>query len=174
MTNFNLNFNDTYEGTGGRIADGDYEIVVKGVKEDVTPGGAEYAEFDLVLRNDFNQEHKNMHVFHKVWKAKATNKYNMKQFNTMGKAFKLQNGKTYTSFQDLLNDFTNKTAKISLKTEKSEYNGKTYENYNVFFNQTALQGLGHTWDKKEEKGGLTDPFQNASGPITITDSDLPF
>lgn len=173
---FNLDFNDVYEGSG-RIADGDYEVVVKNVKEDATPGGAEYVEFDLVLRNDFNQEHKNMHVFHKVWKAKATGKYNMKQFNTMGKAFQLQNGKTYTSFQDLLNDFILKTARISLKNEKSEHNGKEYTNYNVFFNPTALKGLNHTWEKKEAAGAgatPTDPFINGSGPIEIKDDDLPF
>lgn len=177
MTGFNLDFNDVYEGSG-RIADGDYEVVVKNVKEDATPGGAEYVEFVLVLRNDFSQDHKNMHVFHKVWKAKETQKYNMKQFNTMGKAFQLQNGKTYTSFQDLLNDFVNKTARISLKNEESEYNGKTYINYNVYFNPTTLKGLNHTWEKKEkaESGASqpTDPFLNGSGPIEVSDDDLPF
>lgn len=177
MTGFNLDFNDVFEGTGGRIADGNYEVVVKNTKEDATPSGAEYVEFDLVLRNDFDQEHKNMHVFHKVWKAKQTQKYNMKTFNTMGKAFQLQNGKTYTSFQDLLNDFVNKTARIALKNEESEYNGKTYTNYQVYFNKTELNGLNHSWDKKDaatQLAGGTDPFTNGSGPIEIQDDDLPF
>lgn len=177
MTGFSLDFNEVYEGTG-RIVDGDYEVVVKGVKEDATTGGAEYVEFDLVLRNDFAQAHQNMHVFHKVWKAKETGKFNMKTFNTMGKAFQLQNGKTYTSFQDLLNDFVNKTARISLKNVDSEYNGKTYTNYQVYFNQTKLTGLNHSWDKKENSTPAgqapTDPFTNNSGPINLDPNDLPF
>lgn len=170
MTNkeFSLNFEDVYEGSG-RIADGDYEVVVKNVKEDATPNGAEYTEFDLVLRNDFDQAHKNMHVFHKVWKAKDTGKYNMKQFNTMGKAFRLQNGKAYKSLQELLEDFVMKTARISLKNVESEYNGKTYTNYEVYFNQSNLTGLAHQWNKKEQTAGeMLEQNPN------ISDDDLPF
>lgn len=172
MTGFNLDFNDVFEGTG-RIADGDYEVVVKGVKEDTTPSGAEYVEFDLVIRNDFQQQYQNSHVFHKVWKAKDTGKFNMKTFNTMGKAFQLQNGKTYKSFEELLNDFKLKTAKISLKNVDSEYNGKTYTNYQVYFNQTKLTGLSHNFTKGEGDSSQTVSEQISNGVI-VKNSDLPF
>lgn len=172
MTGFSLDYTDVYEGTGGRIADGDYEVIIKSVKEDVTPGGAEYVEFDVVIRNDFDQPHKNMHVFHKVWKAKETGKYNMKSFNTMGKAFQLQNGKTYNSFKELLDDFVLMTARANIKTEKSEYNGKEYENYRVFFNQSKLTGVSHNWNQSGDNS--TNPAPMGQAPVEISDDDLPF
>jgi len=167
---FNLDFNDVFEGKG-KVADGDYEIFVNGVKEDSTPGGAEYVEFDLIIRNDFDQAYKNSHLFHKVWKAKDTGKFNMKTFNTMGKACQLQNGKSYKSLQELLEDFVKKTAVVNVKNETSEYGGKTYENTNVkYWNQTKLTGLNHQF-KSAEGSGNDNPVPNN---YEVSDDELPF
>lgn len=169
---FNLDFNDVYEGTGS-IADGDYEVVIGRCNEDATPGGAEFIEFDLIIRNDVNQAHKNMHIFNKVWKAKDTGKYNMKTFNTIGKACQLQNGKSYKSLKELLDDYVGKTAIVNVKNEESEYNGKTYNNLNVKY-----------WNKSKLTGPMNHQFKNANdnktvselmgSGIEITDEDLPF
>lgn len=171
MTGFSLDFNDVFEGTG-RVEDGNYEVFVNNVKEDATQGGAEYVEFDLIIRNDIaDQKFANSHLFHKVWKTKATGKYNMKTFNTMGKAFQLQNGKQYNSFQDLLNDFVNKVALVNVKNEESEYNGKNYTNTNVkYFNQSKYPNLAH---QKKTKDQMNIGEMAASG-IQIDDSTLPF
>lgn len=171
MTEFNLDFNDVFEGNG-KIKDGFYEVFVNGVKEDATPGGAEYVEFDLIIRNDvMGNEHKNSHLFHKVWKAKATGKFNMKTFNTMGKAFKLQNGKTYQSFQELLGDFVNKVANVKVENETSEYQGKSYENTNCrYFQESKFPQLAHTKKEKDEM----NINEMASSGLTISDDDLPF
>lgn len=171
MTGFSLDFNDVFEGTG-RVEDGNYEVFVNNVKEDATQGGAEYVEFDLIIRNDIaDQKFANSHLFHKVWKTKATGKYNMKTFNTMGKAFQLQNGKQYNSFQDLLNDFVNKVALVNVKNEESEYNGKNYTNTNVkFFNQSKYPNLAHQKKTKDQMN--INELQGAA--IDISDDDLPF
>lgn len=172
MSGFSLDFNDVFEGAG-RVADGDYEVVVNRVSEGATQGGAEYIEFDLIIRNDFNQQYKNSHIFHKVWKAKETGKYNMKTFNTIGKACQLQNGKSYKSLNDLLEDFYRKTALVNVKNEESEYNGKTYTNTNIkYWNKSKLTGpLNHEFKAKENDN---DPFANDGKPIDIQESDLPF
>lgn len=170
MTGFSLDFNDTFEGTS--VADGMYEVFVNKVKEDATPSGAEYTEFDLIIRNDVAaNKHKNVHLFHKVWKSKDTGKYNMKTFNTMGKAMKLPNGKTYKSFNELLEDFVNKTALVKVLNEESEYNGQTYTNTNVkYFNESKFPNLSHT---AKDKAAMNINEMDAAG-ITIQDSDLPF
>src|SRR5690625_786228 len=104
MAGFNLDFENVYEGNGGQVEDGWYEVVVNRCNEDATPSGAEYTEFDLVIRNDLDQPSKNMHIFEKNFKAKATGKYNMMIFNTIGKAWQRQKGNTYNSIQTLLGD----------------------------------------------------------------------
>jgi len=170
MAGFSLDFDEVYEGTGS-IADGDYEVVVNSCGENATPNGAEYIEFDLIIRNDIDQSHKNQHVFHKVWKAKADGKYNMKTFNTIGKACQLQNGKSYKSLDDLLSDYVRKTAVVNIKNEESEYNGKTYTNTNVkYFNKTKFPRLAHEF--KAASGGGNEAPEGAID--TITDDDLPF
>ena len=164
MTGFSLDFNDVFE---GKIADGTYEVVVNNCKEDVTPGGTEFIQFDLIIRNDIEQKHKNQHIFHRVWKAKETGKYNMKTFNTIGKACQLQAGKAYKSLDELLKDFEGKTAIVNVKNETSEYNGSNYENLNVkYWNQTKFPNLQHQF--KQSSNG-----QPQGGP-TITNDQLPF
>lgn len=172
MTGFNLDFTDTYE--GGNIEDGDYEVVVGRCNEDATQNGAEYVEFDLIIRNDIDQKHKNQHIFHKVWKAKDTGKYNMKTFNTIGKACQLQNGKSYKSLEELLSDFYRKTAIVNVKNEKSEYNGKTYDNLNVkFWNKTKFPDLQHQFKNENSNDNKTVSQMMASG-VEISDDELPF
>jgi len=170
MAGFSLDFDEVYEGTGS-IADGDYEVVVNTCGENATPNGSEYIEFDLIVRNDIDQSSKNQHVFHKVWKAKVDGKYNMKTFNTIGKACQLQNGKSYKSLDDLLSDYVKKTAVVNIKNEESEYNGKTYKNTNVkYFNKTKFPRLAHEF--KAASGGGNDVPDGAI--YTITDDMLPF
>jgi hypothetical protein len=171
MSGFSLDFNDVFEGTG-RIEDGEYEVVIGRCNEDATPGGAEFIEFDLIVRNDVDQKYKNIHIFHKVWKAKDTGKYNMKTFNTIGKACQLQNGKSYKSLQELLDDYVHKTALVNVKNEESTYNGKTYTNTNVkFWNVSKITGpCQHQFKSKDD---MTAGEMFNSG-IEIKDSDLPF
>jgi hypothetical protein len=172
MAGFSLDFTDVFEGTG-RIADGDYEVVVNRCSEDATPGGAEFVEFDLIIRNDVDQAHKNMHIFHKVWKAKDTGKYNMKTFNTIGKACQLQNGKSYKSFKELLDDYFMKTAIVNVKNEVSEYNGKTYNNTNVkYWNKSKLSGPSRHQFKNDNDSKTVSELINSG--IDIKDEDLPF
>jgi hypothetical protein len=170
MSGFSLDFNDVFE---GKIEDGNYEVVVNRVSEDATPGGAEFVEFDLIVRNDVDQKFKNVHIFHKVWKAKDTGKYNMKTFNTIGRACQLQNGKSYKSLKELLDDYVMKTVIVNVKNEDSEYNGKSYTNTNVkYWNKSNLTGpCRHQF--KNDNASKTVSELMSSG-IDIKDDDLPF
>ena len=174
MTGFSLDFNETYEGFD-KIQDGTYEVIIEKVNEDATQGGAEFTNFQMVIRNDIQQEHKNQKVWHRNWKAKETGKYNMIMFNTIGKAAQLQNGKTYKSFEELLNDYVGKPLKVTVKNETSEYNGKTYENLNIKkWEQTGFPQVQHQFKTSSDSpSNMTFEQQQASG-IDINDDDLPF
>jgi len=163
---FQLDQNDVFE--GGKIEDGTYEVLVVKCYEDASQSGSENTTFDLVIRNDIEQKSKNMRIWNRVWKSKKDNKYNMKMFNTIGKACQLQNGKTYNSFEELLNDFVGKPVQVYVKNETSEYNGNTYENLNVkSWSETKFSNVQHQF---KDQG---DAPAN-SGPADISDSDLPF
>lgn len=165
MTGFKIDYDKAQE--FGNVADGEYEVVVFNVKEDATPGGAEYLNFDLIIRNDIQQSYKNSHIFHKVWKSKETGKYSQGMVMALAKNFGLPDGKSYASFDDFLNDFAMRTAKVRVKNETSESNGKKYENLNVKKLETSkFPELQHQF-----KSNNTTPQQSIPD---IQDEDLPF
>ncbi|PTJ15911.1 DUF669 domain-containing protein [Staphylococcus simulans] len=166
MTNFTLNMEDTFD---GGIQDGTYEVVITKCEENATQSGTEHVDMRLTIRNDIDQKFKNNIVFHKIWKAKATGKYDMRFFNTIGAAAQLQQGKQYSSIEELFKDFLGKPVRVTVKNETSEYNGKTYENLNVKrWDKTKFPELGHKF--KTEDGG--NPFAGAD--VIDDNEDYPF
>lgn len=173
MAGFTLDFNNTFEGFQ-KIEDGLYEVVIDHATEDATPSGAEFTNFQMTIRNDLDQPHKNQKIWHRVWKAKATGKYNMTMFNTIGKAAGLQAGKVYNTFDELLEDFRGKPVQVYVENTTSEYNGKTYENLEVKqWKQTKFPNVQHQWKKKDENNQSNDNNVFDSQP-SIGENDLPF
>lgn len=169
MSGFKLDFNNTFEGFE-KVEDGVYEVIIESAVEDATPSGAEHTNFTMVIRNDLDQPHKNQKIWHRNWKAKATGKYNMMMFNTIGKAAQLENGKSYNSFDELLNDYEGKPVQVFVKNETSEYNGKTYENLNVKqWKNTNFPNVQH-----QLKGTSAGVSSNAAPEVTVNDDDLPW
>lgn len=163
MTNFTLNMEDTFD---GGIQDGTYETVITKFEENATQAGTEFADVRLTVRNDIDQKYKNNIIFHRVWKAKATQKYDMRFFNTIGSAAQLQQGKQYNSIEELFQDFLGKPVRVTVKNETSEYNGKTYENLNVKrWEKTKFQELSHKF--KTEDG--VNPFAGNEQEEDTTD-----
>lgn len=162
---FQFNHSDKFE---GGLKDGVYEAVISTVKEDVTPGGAQYVDVVLVVRNDIQQTGQNALIFHKIWKAKSTGKYNQKAFNTIGWSAQMDENKQYQSLQDVFDDLQGKPVLVKVKNETSEHNGTTYENLNVKqWNISKFPIVQHQWKAKNE-----NPFQAAT-PV-IEEDDLPF
>lgn len=160
---FKLDFNDVFEGNS-TIKDGTYECVIHRVSEGATPGGSEYIQFDLIIREDVDQAYKKCHIFHKVWKGKGAQddkKRVRRDFNTIGKASSMTDGMSFKSLDELYRAYEGKSIKVTVKNESSEYNGKTYENLNV---------------KRWEQSKLTKTAVQLMNELgaEIQDDDLPF
>ena len=159
MTGFTLDFENKFDGA---IKDGTYEVVIYIMNEDVAGTGTEFTNVNMIIRNDIEQPHKNQHIFHRIWKSKETNKYNMMMFNTIGYAAQLENGKQYGSMDELLDDYVGKPIKVRVKNETSEYNGKTYENLNV-----------KSWDKSEFPIVQHEYKEAPKKSTDVTTTDIP-
>ncbi|EMK0855209.1 DUF669 domain-containing protein [Listeria monocytogenes] len=160
---FKVDHNDAFS---GGVENGTYEVVLYHANEDATKSGAEFINIDLIIRNDVNQKYQNAHIFHRIWKTKATNEYNSTALNTIAKAIQLPNGKDYNTINELLQDFLIKTCQVTVKNEESEYNGQTYNNLNVkAWGESKITGpLQHQFKKKE----------NDLPPVEVNESNLPF
>ena len=167
---FQLDYSDVND---GQIKDGDYEAVIFTVNEDASPSGSEFINFDMIIRNDIEQQYKNSHIFHRVWKAKATGKYNINMIMRIAQAVGLPEGKSYNSFDDLLKEFHGKAVKVRVKNEKQEFNGQIYDNLNVKrWNQTEFPSIQHQW--KDNPQQASDPLMGQGQTIDISSDDLPF
>lgn len=168
MTAFKVDYNEAQD--FGAVPDGDYEVVIFNVTEDASKGGTEFINFDMVIRNDIKQPRQNSHLFHRVWKSKETGKYNRGMIMSLAKSFGLPDGKEYQSFENFLEDFAMRPAKVKVKNEQSEYNGKTYDNTNIKkFETTKFPELQHQWKKSNAEKSV-----NPSPAFDISDNDLPF
>lgn len=115
----------------GAIADGTYEVTIDLAKQDATQGGADYLDIRFRIRKDFQQEFQNNIIFHRIFAKKADGKYPVASIMNLAKAAGIPDGTKFTSLEDYLNQLEGKALKVTVKNEKSEYKGKTYENLNV-------------------------------------------
>lgn len=166
MTTFNLDFSKAQQ--GNEIKDGAYEVVVNKAVENATKSGAEFIDIDLIVRNDVDQPFQNKHIFPKIWKAKATGKYNESMIMAIAQALQLEDGKSYNGFDELLADFVLKPVRVTVKNEES--NG--YRNTNV-----------KRWEKTNTTGPVNHQFKKGDEPsfgpersraTTVRNDSLPF
>lgn len=115
----------------GAIADGIYEVAIDLAKQDATQGGADYLDIRFRIRKDFQQEFQNNIIFHRIFAKKEDGKYPVASIMNLAKAAGIPDGTKFTSLEDYLNQLEGKALKVTVKNEKSEYKGKTYENLNV-------------------------------------------
>ena len=162
---FTMNHNDVMG--DGPIPEGNYEVVVKEAKEDVTKNGVQHISLDLVIRNDIKQGYQNAHIWAKLWKSKETGQYSMKMFNTIGKALNIPNGKYYNSLNELLQDFNGKVCTVKVKHE--EYNGYTNAKVAAWTN-TKFPNFYHFWNAG--KNGSAVP--GLGQVVSFHNNDVPF
>lgn len=170
---FKLDFSEATD--FGPVPDGIYEVVTFNVNEDATQNGAEFINFDFIIRNDIQQARGNSHLFHRIWKSKKDGKYNKGMVMTVAKACGLEDGKEYNSFDDFLADFAMTPVKVQVKNEQSEYNGKTYDNTNIKrFMGTSYPDVQHQFKGKAAESTPNFDRDLGQSSIDISDEDVPF
>ncbi|WP_270529556.1 DUF669 domain-containing protein [Limosilactobacillus vaginalis] len=162
---FTLDFSQASNGT---IKDGTYEAVIFNVLEDATPGGSEYMNFDMIVRNDVQQPYQNAHIFQRIWRAKATGKYNAGMINTIAQAANLTDGKSYQSLEELMSDFVNHPVKVTIKNEESDYDKKVYPNVKRW-SKSDYPNVQHQF-----KSGVKPQSTTSTTDTAVGNEDLPF
>ncbi|MBE6070030.1 MAG: DUF669 domain-containing protein [Clostridium lundense] len=145
---FTVDTNNTQE-QQGLIKPGDYEVVIKEVKEGASQQkGTPFIQIELVVRNDVNQEFKNKHLWYTIWDTPATREKGMyaKQINTVSKHAGVQNGANFNSVADWGKFITGRPVLATVKHE--EYNGEQKERV-TFINATKFPQCQHSWKQED-------------------------
>lgn len=138
------------------ITDGTYETFVDKAEQDATRNGADFLNFHFRIRSDFEQEFKNNVIFYRIYAKKEDGKYPVGAIMNLAKQAGIPDGTRFASLDDYLKQLVGKPLKITVKNEKSEWEGKTYDNLNV------------KRIEKSELGAMHNPADD------FDDSDLPF
>lgn len=173
MAGFDLDFSEIKDII---VADGKYEVVVNSVAEDATKGGTQFINLDLIIRNDIkNQSFANAHIFARVFKSKQNGKYPKRMIFTIARATGMPDKTHFESLEDFFQKLWHRPALVTVKNEKSEYNGKTYEHVNVKrWEISKFPEVQHKFKESNKETGSTDPFANGGQSIDIPDDQLPF
>lgn len=102
--------------TGGLKPAGDYETIITGIEERTNKNGKTSLNFKLIIRNDVDgQKYGNACLFFTIWKLRepteadlSVNGYSYGTLMGVGKAVKLQDGKSYADLTEYCNDLVGK------------------------------------------------------------------
>jgi len=162
-------FEVNYEQANSLVSEGTYEAIVKTAYQNTTKNGKQYISIRWVIRNDVEQKHQNRTIGQTLWKRKeptaadkAVDGFSNAQIQAICKAVQLENGKTYASLDEWLNDLKHKKAQIIVKHE--EYNGKTDARVDMT-RPTMKPECTHEFPVEAEQ---TQQYAD------ISDDDLPF
>lgn len=102
------------------VADGMYEVVINGAKQDVfKQSGNDYIQFDLVIRNDIaDQRSKGSHIFYRIFPSKETKKYSIGMLLAVGKAAGIPDKTHFDNLDDYFNKLYRLPMLVTVKNEK--------------------------------------------------------
>ncbi|MDB1684993.1 DUF669 domain-containing protein [Enterococcus durans] len=156
----------------------DYEMIIVGATEKVTPKGSEALSIDLVVRNDLrnvqgmeetNGKYHDRHVFNDNWKKTINGnyQYDTSHFQYILDAVGVPENTPINSVDELVDIITGKPVLVYVKLEDNTYNGETTKVNRVApwgYKKTKYPQVGHTI--KEKKKTTTT--------IEIPQDDYPF
>lgn len=191
-TDYSKNTGNNYE----PVPTGNYEMIINKVTESATKNGAESLDIDLLIRNDVdkalpdtNGKYHNRHVFMHNWKRKATNQYDLENFQYILQAVGVPEGTKIQGLDDFIKLISGAAVRVFVKKEENTYQGKTQEQNQVApwnFEKTQFPNIQHEFPKGKNvppknpfTGGkqaqnAPDPFAGSDDRIDISDDDVPF
>jgi hypothetical protein len=136
------------------LKEGEYEAIAEKLQIQTLPSGKEKVSIMFRIREDVEQEGKNRVIFEDIWKEKDNPQYfNRKRLNQLLGTQHLEDGTSFTTIQDLLDQLKGAYVRIKVAVEFSEYRNE---------NQNKISYYKTT----------TKPAQKVGEEIK--DEDLPF
>lgn len=121
-----------YDSNNNAVTAGEYEVVIRAVKEGKTSSGTAYLNISMQIRSDVQQPFGGSMLYHKIWRAKnpktedlQVNGYLFFKVMELAKAAGIPTGRNYENLYQLLNDFMGKPVRVSVST----YDNNGYTNY---------------------------------------------
>ena len=144
----------------GLIEPGWYEVMIEEAEMKYSSKGTPYLNMRMVIRDDVEQRFQGRKVFHSLFFTEKTENI----VHAFFKAIRTPNGKTFESYDEMVDYVKGKTLKANIGIEKWE--DKEYNRV------SSVKESDYPLVAKQAK--QDDPFTGVAEPIEIRDEDLPF
>ena len=152
----------TKEESYALLAEGEYEVRIEKIEEQVSKNGKKNISIMFRVRDDIEQEGKNRVIFESIWKEKDTEFYNRKRLNQIIGTQHFEDGTVFKDINDVLSHLKNVVLIAVIKQVFDDYR---QEDINVISYYKTSQHLPKALD--------TAPVKNNTEKI-VAEEDLPF
>ncbi|MGG4266509.1 DUF669 domain-containing protein [Peribacillus simplex] len=142
------------------VAEGKYEATIVNAEPGNTQAGKPKLSVDFEIRSDVEQNHQGAKVLYNTFTFE--HEVSVKIVNSLIKACGFPNNHTFSSPDDMANQLSNKSLKITVKHEE-------YEKLVDGVKQKRTAAKAKYFDVSE-----VNPPNQSGGSITISDDDIPF
>lgn len=157
-----------FKNTGGLIAEGFYEAVVKDACYDSTSSGKECIKIEFKIRDDVEQRYIRSLAWQRIFKPRdptlqdqMCEGYRAASINILSRAAGFEDGAEFESIADWMRALIGRPVRIEIV--HNEYNGKTYANIGKL-ERTAYPVVENTMEQVYDMKGVS----------VLEDEELPF
>jgi hypothetical protein len=141
----------------GLIEEGTYEVILEKAETKTLPSGKEKIAIMFRIRTDIEQPFQNRVLFEDIWKERDTEFFNRKRLNMLMGTQKFENGKTFASIAELLDELIGSFLQIKVV--------KTYDDYK----QEEVNSISYYRSSEHKPQAVS-----AAKEPAISDEDIPF
>lgn len=116
----------TYEKVGDYdlLEEGDYEVKIERIAEQVTNSGAEKIGIKFRVRSDVDQKYQNRCLFEDIWKSRNEGRYNPRRLNQLLGTQELEDGHTFESIEEMFEFLTGANLLAHVVVSFDDWSGK--------------------------------------------------
>jgi hypothetical protein len=152
------------EGTFTLLPEGEYEVFISEIDHTFSSNGNEMLVVNYTVRDDVEQEGQGQKIrFDRFTNTEAAHW----RFHALNKALKAEAGASWADFKEWKDYLKGKAVRVVVEHVEATFGknaGKIFPEVKGF-KETTVGGEMHF---------TKDPFNQGSGPIDISDDDLPF
>lgn len=151
------------ENSYGLLPEGEYEVVIERIEEQVSKNGKKNISIMFRVRDDIQQEGVNRVLFESIWKEKDTDFYNRKRLNQLIGTQHFQDGTVFKDINDVLNNLKGVYLIAVVKVVYNDYKQEDENGISYYKTSNHLP-----------KALSSEPVKKNTQGIEIADEDLPF
>ncbi|WP_304421356.1 DUF669 domain-containing protein [uncultured Limosilactobacillus sp.] len=113
------------------MPNGEYEVEIFLLTLNASPRGAEFLDFNLLIRSDVPQPQQGTHVHVPLWRNQKNNSYDLNMMTVIAEACGIPDNLVFANLDEVIRAFQGRYVRVKLITKRHLYHDKWYSNIDV-------------------------------------------